>query len=77
MLFDICIYYIICIKPTKLYLNIPDVELLGQQVNSLGLITSEENLIAIRLFIYPNMLGILEYYLGLTRYFQSYIHFYG
>lgn len=69
-------YYNISINPTKLYLNYPDVGLLGQRVNSLGLTTLEEKLRAIRLLTYPDTLKALEYYLGLTRYLQSYIHFY-
>lgn len=75
-LFEIFLYYNISIKPTKSYLNYPDVALLGQRVNSLGLTTSEEKLKAIRLLTYPNTLGALEYYLGLTGYLRSYIHFY-
>ena len=76
VLFDIFLYYNICIKPTKSFLNYPDVALLGQRVNSLGLTTSEEKLKAIRLLTYPDTLGALEYYLGLTGYFCNYIHFY-
>ena len=41
ILFDIFLEYNISIKLTKSFLNYPDVELLGQQVNPLGLITSE------------------------------------
>ena len=51
-------------------------ELLGQRVNSLGLTTSDEKLKAICLLAYPDTLGVLEYYLGLTGYLRSYIHFY-
>lgn len=45
-------------------------------MNSLGLIISKEKLKAIRLLTYPNTLGVLEYYLGLTGYLCNYIHFY-
>lgn len=45
-------------------------------MNSLGLTTLEEKLKAIRLLTYPDTLSILEYYLGLTGYLRSYIHFY-
>ncbi len=76
MLFDIFIRYNISIQPTKSYLNYPDVALLGQRVNSLGLSTSEEKLKAVRLLKYPETLGALEYYLGLTGYLRSYIHYY-
>lgn len=75
-LFEIFLYYNISIKPTKFFLNYPDIVLFGQRVNSLGLTTLEKKLKAIRLLTYPNTLGALEYYLGLTGYLQSYIHFY-
>lgn len=76
ILFDIFLQYNISIKPTKSYLNYPDVGLLGQRVNSLGLTTSEEKLKAIRLLTYPDTLGALEYHLGLTGNLRGYIHFY-
>ena len=76
VLFEIFFRYNISIKPTKSFLNYPDVGLLGQRVNSLGLTTSEEKLKAIRLLTYPDTLRALEYYLGLTGYLRSYIHFY-
>ena len=75
-LFEIFLKYNISISPTKSYLNYSDVALLGQQVNSLGLTTLERKLDAIRLLSYPETLGALEYYLGLTGYLRSYIHFY-
>ena len=75
-LFEIFLAYNISISSTKLYFNYLDVVLLGQRVDSLGLITSEQKLKAIKLFIYPNTLGALKYYLGLTGYLRSYIHFY-
>lgn len=74
--FDIFLEYNISIKPTMFFLNYPDVGLLGQQVNSLGLTTSEEKLWAIKHLTYPETLGALEYYLGLTGYLRNYIHFY-
>ena len=70
-LFDIFLRYNISIKPTKFFLNYPDVMLLGQKVNFLGLTTSNEKLKAIRFFAYPDTLRALEYYLGLTGYLQS------
>ena len=76
ILFDIFLKYNISIKPTKSFLNYPDVGLLGQQVNSLGLTTSKEKLRAIKHLTYPETLGLLEYYLGLTGYLRNYIHFY-
>ncbi len=75
-LFEIFLAYNISISPTKLYLNYPDVVPSGQRVDSLGLTTSEQKLKAIKLLNYPDTLGVLEYYLGLTGYLRSYIHFY-
>lgn len=76
ILFDIFLKYNIAIKLTKSYLNYPDIDLLGQQVNSLGLTNSDEKLKVMRLLRYPKTLGVLKFYLGLTRYLRSYIHFY-
>ncbi len=76
VLFDIFLCYKISIQPTKSYLDYPDVVLLGQRVNSLGLFTSKEKLKAVRLLKYSETLGALEYYLGLTGYLRSYIHYY-
>ena len=75
-LFEIFLHYNISIKPTKSYFNYPNVGLLGQQVNSLGLIISDEKLKAIRFLRYLETLRALKYYLGLTGYLRSYIHFY-
>lgn len=75
-LFQICLHYNISIKPPKFFLNYPDVGLLGQQVNSFGPTTIEEKFCAIQLLRYPETLGVLEYYLGLTGYLGSYIHLY-
>lgn len=76
ILFQIFVAFNISIKPTKTFLNYPDVGILGQKVNLLGLTTAEEKLKAIKRLTYPNTLGALKYYLGLTGYFRSYIHFY-
>lgn len=76
VLFEIFLHYNISIKPTKSFLNYPDVGLLGQRVNSIELTISDEKLKAIRLLAYPDTLGALEYYLGLIGYLRSYIHFY-
>ncbi len=76
VLFEILLRYNILIKPTKSFLNYSDVRLLRQRVNSLELTTSNKKLKAIRFLTYPDTLGALEYYLGLTGYLRSYIHFY-
>ncbi len=75
-LFEIFLKFNISISPTKSYLNYSNVALLGQRVNPPSLITSEQKLKAIQLLTYPSTLGALEYYLGLTGYLRSYIHFY-
>lgn len=72
ILFDIFLEYNISIKPSKSFFNYPDVELLGQRVNSLGLTTSEEKLRAINLLNYPEILSALKYYLGLIGYLRNY-----
>ena len=76
VLFDIFLEYNISIKPTKSFHNYPNIGLLGQQVISLGLTTSEEKLWAIKHLTYPETLGALKYYLGLSGYLRNYIHFY-
>lgn len=68
ILFKIFLEYNILIKPTKSYLNYPDVGLLGQRVKFPSLTTFVEKLKAIQLLVYPDMLGALEYYLDLTSY---------
>lgn len=75
-LFEIFLAYNISISPTKSYFNYPHVVLLGQRVDSLGLTTSKQKLKAIKFLTYPNILGALKYYLGLTGYLRSYIYFY-
>ena len=76
MLFEIFLHYNISIKPTKSFLNYPDVRFLGQRVNSFRLTTSDKKLKVICLLAYPDTLGALEYYLDLIGYLQNYIHFY-
>ena len=76
ILFEIFLHYNISIKPTKSYLNYPDVGLLGQQVNFLELTNSDEKLKVVCLLRYPETLRPLEYHLSLTGYLRSYIYFY-
>lgn len=74
--FNIFVDYNIFIKPIKTFFNYPNVGFLGQRVNSLGLTTAEDKFKAIQLLCYPDTLGSLEYYLGLTGYLRSYVHYY-
>lgn len=76
MLFEIFLHYNIFIKPTKFFLNYPNVRLFRQRVNLLRLNISNKNLKAIYFLAYINTLRALEYYLGLIGYLQSYIYFY-
>lgn len=76
ILFDILLHDNIFIKPTKSYLDYLNVRYLDQQVNSLGLTISDKKLRAIQLLTYPNILRVLEYFLGPIRYLRGYIHFY-
>ena len=76
ILFEIFVAYNISIKTTNTFLNYPNVGLLGQEINTLGLTTVKKNLNAIRLLQYPLTVGALEYYLGLTGYLCSYIYHY-
>lgn len=76
ILFDIFFEYNISIKPTKSFFNYPNVGLLGQRINFLGLTNSQEKLWAIRHLTCPETLGALKYYLELTGYLRSYIYFY-
>ena len=75
-LFALLVKYNVSISAKKVFLGYPDVNLLGQKVNSLGLATSEEKLKAISQLRYPKTLGGLEHYLGLTGYLRQYVHFY-
>ena len=75
-LFQLFVDYNISISPTKTFLGYPDVNLLGQRVNSLGLTSSEDKLRAISKLSYPKTLGALEHYLGLTGYLRQYVHYY-
>lgn len=76
ILFNIFLEYNISIKPGKSFLNYPNIRLLGQKVNFLGLTTLEEKFKAINLLNYPKILSTLEYYLGLTGYLRNYIYYY-
>ena len=75
-LFEIFFAYNISISLIKSYLNYLNVMFLGQLIDSLGLITLEQKSKAIKLLTYLNTLRVLKYYLGLTGYLRSYIHFY-
>lgn len=50
--------------------------LLEQRIDFSGLTTTTKKLQTIKLLIYFKMFEVLEYYLRLTGYLRSYIHFY-
>ena len=76
VLCEIFVAYNISIKPTKTYLDHADVGLLGQLVNPLSLRAFDHKFKANQLLRYSKTLGALRYYLRLTGYLRSYIHFY-
>ena len=66
----------ICLSLNKSFLDYPTVQLLGQQVNALGLATAEDKLTVITNLKFPQMLHQLETYLGMTGYLQQYVPHY-
>ena len=75
-LFQLLSEYNIAIAPTKTFLNYPNINVLGQKVDSFGMATAEDKLKAISEIAYPTTLGDLEHYLGLTGYLQNHVHYY-
>ena len=75
-LFATLVKWNVSLAPAKTFLGYPDVQLLGQRVNSLGLTTATEKLAAIAKIQYPLTVGDLEHFLGLTGYLRSYVHYY-
>lgn len=64
------------LSPRKSFLGYPNVQLLEQKVDALGLTTAEEKLAVITNLSFPRTLAQLEKYLGLTEYLRQYIAFY-
>ena len=63
----------IAISPTKLYIVYLDIELLGFRVNSLGLTTTKERVIAFYNLAFLDSLKALEQYLGASSFLQHLI----
>jgi hypothetical protein len=61
------------LKPLKAFIGHPSVTLLSQRVDSLGLATEKGKIKALRELQFPQNLGELERYLGLTRWLRMYI----
>lgn len=63
----------ISIKPIKTLLGYTEIDLLGQQVNSIGLSTAEAKLEAIAKLKFPSTVSQLEIFLGIEGYLQKFI----
>ena len=74
--FELFKKYNIAISPEKAFLGYPNIKLLSRRVNSIGLLTTKEILAAIAKIEYPTILGLLEYYFGLSKYLREYIYYY-
>ena len=66
----------VTLKASKSFLAYPNVQLLGQRVDSFGLSTPTERLAAISRLRFPLTLAALETYLGMTGYLRNYIAWY-
>ena len=63
----------IAILPVKSYIVYLDIELLGFRINSLGLTTTKERVIAFRNLAFLDSLKVLEQYLGASSFLQHLI----
>ena len=61
----------VSLAPSKSFLGYPSVILLGQRVDSLGMLTSEEKIAAITSLLFPINLRDLEIFLRLTRWLRT------
>ena len=75
-LFQLLIEYNIVIASIKTFLNYSNINLLDRKVDSFDMTTAENKLKTISEISYPSTLGDLEYYLELTDYLRSFIHYY-
>ena len=66
----------VVLEATKSFVGYPNVQLLGQRVDSFGLSTPQERLAAISKLKFPQTLAALETYLGMTGYLRNYIPWY-
>ena len=73
-LFFILIEWNVSLIPEKIYLNYPNLKLLGRFINLLKLIIVEDELKVITKLCYPSILSKLEHYLGLTNYIRPTIY---
>ena len=61
---------------TKVFLELPSVQLLNQHVDTLNLTTSEDKLTVIRNLEFSRTLAALERYLRITDYLKQYVPYY-
>ncbi|RWA03570.1 hypothetical protein EKO27_g11536 [Xylaria grammica] len=66
----------IAINPKKSFIGYPSVELLGFQVDGLGMATSKDRLEAFRNLAFPRQLKALEQYIGATGFLRRLIPYY-
>ncbi|RMJ21267.1 Integrase core domain-containing protein, partial [Aspergillus sp. HF37] len=66
--------YNVAIAPHKSFIGYPDVQLLGQRVDAMGLTTTEDKIKAVQELKFPRTLSDLESYIGLVSCFRQYIH---
>lgn len=66
--------YNVAIAPHKSFIGYPDVQLLGQRVDAMGLTTTEDKIKAVQELKFPRTLADLESYIGLISCFRQYIH---
>lgn len=63
----------ISIKPIKTFLGYTEIDLLGQQVNSISFFTAEAKFKAIANLKFPSTVSQLETFLGMTEYLQKFM----
>ncbi|KAJ5789125.1 uncharacterized protein N7518_006136 [Penicillium psychrosexuale] len=66
----------ISLEPKKAYVPFPEVSLLGQRVDALGMTTPEDKIKAIAGLEFPRTLRQLETYLGMTGALRQYVPHY-
>lgn len=66
----------VSLSPAKSYVGYPSVTLLGQYVDGLGMFTTKDKIAAITSLRFPQNLGDLEMFLGLTAWLRSSIERY-
>ena len=63
----------VALKPSKSFIAYPNIQLLGQHVDSFGLSTPTERLAVLSRLRFPRTLTALEIYLEMTDYLRNYI----